>query len=201
MEFKTVKEWDKPGSVRFRGERLELRFKSRNEKAIAAYLSWLEDEETAAYMEQNGVEATADSVFRELDKGITGGNGQYERVDYDIVVKDKIIGSCMFAKYHEQPTAFLKVVIGKAEDRGNGYATEALELLIRHGFEQLNLHSFVMPIPSYSGEAFLMADKLDFMNIGFLPETIWYAGEWFDTVYFQLRKEHYMEGTRDVYNS
>lgn len=49
--------------------------------------------------------------------------------------------------------ARLQLGIGRASDRRQGYGHEALELLLRYGFTELNLHRFGVAVPGYNTAA------------------------------------------------
>lgn len=48
-------------------------------------------------------------------------------------------------------TAFLFIGIGKARHRGQGYGREAMALLLRFAFDELNLHRLCLTVFSYNG--------------------------------------------------
>jgi RimJ/RimL family protein N-acetyltransferase len=46
--------------------------------------------------------------------------------------------------------ASLSLGLGSPADRGQGYGQEALDLLLRYGFDELGLHRVAAPVPGYN---------------------------------------------------
>jgi RimJ/RimL family protein N-acetyltransferase len=79
---------------------------------------------------------------------------------------DRLIG---FARLHwiewSNGTGFVELGIGDPKDRGQGYGSEALGLLLRFAFDELNLYRLTAIIPEYN----LVALHV-FSNAGFVEE-------------------------------
>ena len=79
---------------------------------------------------------------------------------------DRLIG---FAKLYwiewSNGTGMIQLGIGDAHDRGHGYGSEILSLMLRYAFAELNLYRLTAMIPDYNQVA-----KLLFQNAGFVEE-------------------------------
>lgn len=74
---------------------------------------------------------------------------------------------------------------------GQGYATEALRVAIRHGFDALDLNRIEADIdPRNIGSARVL-EKLGFRKEGFMPERWFVFGEFADTVNYGLLKRYW----------
>jgi len=81
--------------------------------------------------------------------------------------------------------------IGDSTQRGKGYGTQALSLLLRYAFAELNLHSLAADIPEYN----LAATRL-FQNAGFVEETrqrqaVYREGRRWDLIFFGILKDEW----------
>ena len=61
-------------------------------------------------------------------------------------------------------TALIELGIGAEEDRGRGYGTEALNLLLRYAFAELNLHRLTALVPDYNVGAKKLFEKCGFIE-------------------------------------
>lgn len=59
---------------------------------------------------------------------------------------------------------FLRLGIGAAEDRGRGYGTQALGMLLRFAFAELNLFRVSAIVPEYNEGAIALLKKFDFLQ-------------------------------------
>ena len=70
------------------------------------------------------------------------------------------------------------------------FAVEAGELLIKYGFEELNLHRLWCEIYDIDDNKKLLFDNLGFVQEALHKETHWTEGKWVDSLYYRLiRKE------------
>jgi RimJ/RimL family protein N-acetyltransferase len=77
---------------------------------------------------------------------------------------------------------------------GQGYVTEALRALIRHGFDALDLNRIEADIdPRNIGSARVL-EKLGFRKEGYMPERWFVFGEFADTVNYGLLRRYWDEG-------
>jgi RimJ/RimL family protein N-acetyltransferase len=57
---------------------------------------------------------------------------------------------------------FIRLGIGAAEDRGKGYGTQALRMLLRFAFAELNLFRVTALVPEYNEAAIAILKKFGF---------------------------------------
>lgn len=78
---------------------------------------------------------------------------------------DRLIG---FARLYwiewSNGTGFIQLGIGDPKDRLRGYGTEALELMLRFAFEELNLYRLTAVIPEYNSIALHLFSKAGFLE-------------------------------------
>ena len=71
------------------------------------------------------------------------------------------------------------------------YAIEAAELMIKYGFNELNLHRLWTEIYSIDSKKRLFFDKLGFIEEAIHKETHWTEGNWVDSLYFRLTRSEW----------
>lgn len=86
--------------------------------------------------------------------------------------------------------AWLGIGIGNREQWGQGYGLEAIELLLRYGFHELNLHRIQLSVFQYNERAIALYEKLGFLREGVYREFMQRDGKRYDMyLYGLLRRE------------
>ncbi len=105
--------------------------------------------------------------------------------------KEKMIGLAEFeGVLWNQRNAYLVIGFGDAKHRGKGYGREAIELLLRFGFHEMNLHRIHLTVFSYNENAIRLYESVGFQREGSYREHIQRDGVWHDMhLYGILRRE------------
>lgn len=94
-----------------------------------------------------------------------------------------------FDSQHQR--AGVGILIAEKQDRGKGYASEALNLLIQYCFTQLHLHQLYCNVTVNNEESVLLFQKHKFMITGIKKEWIRVGDSFVDELLMQLvRKGH-----------
>ena len=76
---------------------------------------------------------------------------------------DRLIGKAMLHRIEwTNGNCFIQLGIGSAEDRRKGYGTQALQMLLRFAFAELNLFRVTAAVPEYNEGARSLVRKLRF---------------------------------------
>jgi len=78
------------------------------------------------------------------------------------------------------------ILIADKLDRGKGYATEALHLLVEYGFDVLDLHQIFSNVRVDNEQSLALFKKLGFEITGLKQDWIYEAGKYFDEYTMQL---------------
>lgn len=151
------------------------------------YTSWLNDSDIA---EGLGV---ADKVYngeseRENIKNILK-NGQQH---FGVVLsdEDRLIGKVEITiEKSSSNSAEIKLFIGKEEDRGKGYGTEAVRLACCYSFDKLNMHSIHVWIPDYNERSINSYKKVGFKEAGKQRESCYLDGKYHDRIIMDLLRD------------
>ena len=74
----------------------------------------------------------------------------------------------------------IAVFIGESENRNKGYGVEALNLLIRYGFDYLNLNNIMLSVYSFNENAINCYKKVGFKEFGRRRGAVMIKNERFD---------------------
>lgn len=117
---------------------------------------------------------------------------QRDSVTFAIQVEGETIGLCGLA--HQRPRqrrATLWIYIGPAAQRGRGYGERSVRLLLRFGFEQLNLHRIHLFTPAYNIAAQKTYLKCGFREEGRDRDHIFIDGRYHDDVRMGILDSEY----------
>jgi len=85
------------------------------------------------------------------------------------------------------------IVIARPEDAGRGPGTEAMQLMLRHAFEELNLHRIMLRVFTFNERAIKSYQKLGFVEEGRLRENMFRHGAWHDTVLMGILADEFFD--------
>ncbi len=80
----------------------------------------------------------------------------------------------------------LAIGLGSAEQRGQGFGTEAGALALRFAFQELNLHRITVTVFRYNTASLRMVEKLGFVQEGVFREFLERDGQRHDMLLFGL---------------
>jgi RimJ/RimL family protein N-acetyltransferase len=97
----------------------------------------------------------------------------------------------LFDTVPEERSAQLGVLIGEREFWSKGYGSEAVRMLLRFGFGEMNLHRIWLQVWAFNKRAIAAYRKLGFVEEARLREDMFAAGEYHDLVVMgMLEDEH-----------
>ncbi len=167
-----------------KGEKVLLRPVRRSD--LESFLKWFNDPEVTQYLaiytpmtemaEEKWIDGlatrTADAVF--VIEAIEAGGS-------------KPIGTTGLHSINPKDhNATFGIAIGEKDYWSQGYGTEACRLLVRYGFEQLNLHRINSGVISFNERSLRMHRKVGFKEEGRQREALFKNGKFYDHVNFGL---------------
>ncbi len=90
-------------------------------------------------------------------------------------------------------SASLRIALFRDEDFGKGYGTEALRLVLDHGFKTLNLHRIGLDVFAFNPRAIHVYEKLGFKHEGVQRNALFYDGAFHDSILLGIL-EHEWQG-------
>ncbi len=79
-------------------------------------------------------------------------------------------------------SAELSVIVGHPEDRHQGYGAEAIDAIVRYGFEELGLHRVGLSVFEFNEGAISTYEKLGFREEGRLRQALKRDGTFHDAI-------------------
>jgi RimJ/RimL family protein N-acetyltransferase len=108
---------------------------------------------------------------------------------------DKLIGICqLHTIHHIHRSAELQIRLGDTAERGRGYGTEAVDLLLDFAFKDLNLQRIYLHVFSHNTAALRLYEKIGFIREGVLRKAAHINGEYVDVVVMAILREDYYVG-------
>lgn len=103
----------------------------------------------------------------------------------------KLIGNCgAFGIDTINRSAELGIMIGAKEEWNKGYGSEAMTLLLKHGFETLNLHRLFLRVYEENVRAVRAYEKAGFVFEGKMRQAVYKHGNYDDVLFMSvLRSE------------
>lgn len=106
--------------------------------------------------------------------------------------EDKLIGFCWLKEVNDvDRSTELAMLIGDENYRGKGYGTEAMQLIVDHCFNILNLHNVLVVVYSHNQKAIELYKKVGFKEFGRRRESHFIGGKAYDEVYMDILPEDF----------
>jgi RimJ/RimL family protein N-acetyltransferase len=104
----------------------------------------------------------------------------------------RAIGTCQLYNMNLiHRSAELQIRIGEQEFQSKGFGSEAVQLLTKFGFNDLNLHRIYLNVFATNERAIRVYEKCGFQNEGILREAAFINGKWLDLKIMALLKSQF----------
>ncbi len=87
--------------------------------------------------------------------------------------------------------SFAYALVIAPQHRRQGYASEAIILLLRYFFQELRYHKATTPVYSFNEASIRLHERLGFTLEGRLREVIYTRGQYFDELYYGMTAEEF----------
>ena len=174
-----------------KGEKVLLRPVRRAD--IQYFLKWFNDPEVIQYlgMYLPMTEMAEEKYIEELGTTRAGTDANFviEAIDGG---EGKPIGSTGLHQINTKDHfATFGIAIGEKDYWSRGYGTEAARLLIRYGFEQLNLHRISSAAWAFNDRSIRLHLRVGFKEEGRLRESVFKNGQYYDRVEFGILRQEW----------
>jgi len=108
---------------------------------------------------------------------------------------DRLIGSVGLHRVHlVNRSAELGIMIGDKSYHGRGYGSEAVRLMVRYGFEELNLNRIDLHVLAHNLRAICCYQKAGFVHEGCLRQAMFRNGHYEDEYRFSMLRDEWERG-------
>ena len=186
---------DTKNIVRVKGNRIDLCALRTDDEAVELYTKWMNDSSILMWIGRNDISVTIDDE-REWTKKTSQDNPRFNIVEKET---GRLIGNCDIHRVGYSRNAVIGICIGEKEGRDKGYGTEAVKLMLRFAFKEMNVHRVKLTANGDNIRAINCYTKCGFKEVGREHETQWYNGKWCDTVIMEIMEYDYYnrKGNKD----
>jgi RimJ/RimL family protein N-acetyltransferase len=175
------------------GERIELRRHARENYRL--YGEWYGDPEiwrltswAASPLRPSAVER----LFEDRELSSTD-----DSFAIHLKGEERPIGVVSFMNISEaNDSAELSVIVGYPEDRHHGYGAEAIDTILRYGFEELRLNRVGLSVFEFNEDAISTYEKLGFREEGRLRQALKRDGAFHDAILMSVLESEWRETSR-----
>ncbi len=175
-----------------------IRFRAAEQTDIDRFLSWVNDPEVTENLENYlPLSSYEEEKWYESMMSLPGQNHvmviEIRKTSDGITRSDEwiAIGNTQFISIDERVrSAEVGIMIGEKDHWDNGYGTEAMELMLAHGFKTLNLNRIWLRVYQKNLRGIRTYEKAGFIKEGVLREAHYQHGSYSDVLIMSvLRKE------------
>jgi len=95
-------------------------------------------------------------------------------------------------------TAWVGIGIGEREYWGKGYGTDAMQTILRYGFDELNLHRVSLSVFEYNQRAIRSYEKAGFVIEGRIRQCLRRDGRRWDLIFMGILREEWERNLTDT---
>ena len=133
-------------------------------------------------------------TFEDEQKWFEGISAMKEKYSFAIetLEDNKYIGGCGINDIDwKNSVIVVGIFIGDKDYWSKGYGTDAMKVLIRFIFEQMNIHKIKLNVYSFNERAIKSYEKCGFKQEGRLRKEIFRDGKYYDEIVMGLLSEEY----------
>jgi RimJ/RimL family protein N-acetyltransferase len=178
------------------GERVRLRATERDD--VKKFFMWVNDPDVTRYLSLYLPISTVDEEnwFDAMTK-----RDQNEKT-LVIEVRDgdgwKMIGNCgVFDIDPVNRMGELGIMLGDKDEWNKGYGTETMILLLRHGFDTLNLNRVHLRVYAENRRAKRSYEKAGFVEEGRLRESVYKHGKYDDVIVMSVLRSEWIARVKE----
>ncbi|CAI6085914.1 GNAT family N-acetyltransferase [Cohnella sp. JJ-181] len=159
----------------FRGKTLKLT--GRREEDVQTMAAWMED---ADYLRNVDTDIALPVSEKQLE---SEGESDHREVYFRLrtLADDELIGFvCIHGIEWNNRAGMLAIGIGEERHRNRGYGTEAVRLILRYAFHELNLNRVGLDVIEYNAGGIRAYEKAGFRHEGRVREAVCRDGRTYD---------------------
>ena len=174
----------------YRGKLVRLAMEAAEDMAKAT-ARWEQDSEYHRLADSDPAKLWSEKKQKEwVEKRVDPERTDYFPFSIRTLAEDRFIGDAALSVAWLTRNAWLGIVIGEREYWGKGYGTDAMNLLTRYAFMELNLHRVSLSVHSYNARALRCYEKAGFRVEGAIRGETFREGRHTDGIYMGiLRRE------------
>jgi len=159
-----------------------------------SFSRWARDSEYWRLANSNPVRAVSSKAVKQwVEKEQEDRRGDQFEFSIRTLQEDRLIGDVgLDGVRWNHGNAFVGIAIGEREYWGKGYGTEAMRLILRYAFVELNLQRVSLSVFEYNLRAIRSYEKISFVHEGRQRGVLKRDGRRYDLVYMGILREEWL---------
>ncbi len=170
-----------------------VRLRAYEKSDLDAVMKWINDEEVTELLggEMLGYPVSSLSEEKFIEAAASPSDKQKTFV-IETLAERRYVGAISFNVIDwRNRSAGVGIVIGDKSVWGKGYGTDAMRILMRLGFDKMNLHRLWLHVFDYNQRAIASYEKCGFKREGVLREDHFARGGYHDTIVMGILESEY----------
>lgn len=164
------------------------------EVMAGSFYHWYQDTGWLRFLDTEPTRLFSEKKWKEwLEKDLE--KSESERMFFAIrkLEADTLIGFIgLFELYKQHGDTLVAIALGEREYWGKGYGTDAMRVMLRYAFNELNLRRVGLIVFEYNPRAVRSYEKAGFTHEGRVRGTILREGKRWDFLYMGILKEEWL---------
>ncbi|HRF93714.1 MAG TPA: GNAT family protein [Aggregatilineales bacterium] len=171
----------------------KVRLGALNKDDLPTYQKWFSNSEFQRLLNSDpAMPKTLDSITTWYESASKNKDDEYV-FGIRALDDDRLLGNCsIFDMSHNSHNAIVGIYIGEPSEWGKGYGSDAMNVLVRFAFMDLNLHRLELNVFSYNPRAIKSYEKIGFVREGVLRETLYRDGTYHDIHVMGILRREWM---------
>jgi len=173
------------------GKLVKLRAYEKSD--LDALMKWVNDEEVTDLLGGEMLVYPVSSMAEEkFIEAAANPSDKQKNFVIETIAERKYIGAISFNVIDwRNRSAGMGIAIGDKSLWGKGYGTDAMRVLMRLGFDKMNLHRLWLHVFDYNRRAIASYEKCGFKREGVLREEHFARGKYHDTIVMGILESEY----------
>ncbi len=159
-----------------------------------AFSRWNQDTEWLRLLDTDAPKLLSEKKWREwLEKDLERGTPEGIFFTIRTMVENELIGFVgLFDIFSCQGDALVAIALGERQYWGRGFGTDAMRVMLRYAFNELNLRRVGLIVFDYNPRAMRSYEKAGFIPEGRIRGAILREGRRWDWLYMGLMREEWL---------
>ena len=170
-----------------------VRLRAYEKSDLDAIMKWINDEEVTDFLAGGMLTYPVSSLAEEkFIEAAAKSSDTGKSFAIETIAERKYIGGVSFHAINWlNRSAGLGITIGDKSFWGRGYGTDAMRVMMRMGFDKMNLHRLWLHVYDYNPRAIASYDKCGFKREGVLRQDRFYRGRYHDSIVMSILADEY----------
>jgi len=169
-----------------------VRLRAYEKSDLDSIMKWINDEEVTDFLGAGMLTYPVSSITEEKFIESAAQSSDTKSFVIETLAEHKYLGGTAFHAINWlNRSAGLGITIGDKSYWGRGYGTDAMRVMMRLGFDKMNLHRLWLHVYEYNARAIASYNKLGFKREGVLRKERFHRGRYYDTIVMGILEDEF----------